>query len=78
MEIKTKHIPGARVWVMKDNQPFEMEVKEINVNVKENYNRDSFDIDVKYKVSDSYRVLTLDESQCFATKEELRKHLFDE
>ena len=67
MTIETKFSPRGMVWTMKDNKPAEIYINEVRVVYADS------GIHSIYYVSGG---ICFDESKVFATKDELRKHLF--
>ena len=76
MEIRTKFKPGDPVWYMKNNKPLRMSIDRIRIfsgyedgvlYVRVQYTFDSFDA-----VNEKF----YDESDLFATKEELKESIF--
>ena len=76
MEIQTKFKPGDPVWYMKNNKPLQRSINRIRIfsgyedggiYVRVQYTFDSFDA-----VSEKF----YDESDLFATKEELKESIF--
>ena len=67
MEIKTKFALGDKVWIVNDSKAVQAEIHSIFIC--------SQYTDYNLKLSDGSMKLSINESECFGTKEELMRYV---
>ena len=76
MNINLDYIPGDYAWVMLENEPVQLVVNSIDINVSLDYSKDKIVIGASYNLSNGRLGGKFSIKQMCHTKDELKEKIF--